>query len=730
MRTLVVGGGEFLGFEITLRLLRDGHEVSVIALDPPPMNGSVEWIQVDRNNAQQLGECLSGRSFEAVVDNIAYAAVQVEKLLNALGGRCDRYVLTSTIDLYGKAFPRTYSERQGKLDPSDQSEATGNERYLRGKRGCEKALMAADVPWTIIRPAVVIGRRDNQSPLPAWHGIQVGEPSRSLFFPCRVRDGGPILLRQDDEAAFNLVWSADVASAISLLLKKKSAVQQTYNVAGSEIWTSERLVHALCTVAGRVAEVVRVAPALLASTGLADYEPPYGRGPVWLTVDNQKLRALGWIPTPPEIWLANLLEAAQHPPSRPWYERRLQEISLAYYVRRRRSLLPPLDHASPPTTRPSFRLTNGRISTEASARWVTDVFAKREPDVARNVLRSFDQTSLSCVGLGTWMGDTTAVTDQAYIRAITHAVRSGVNVIDTAINYRAMQAERCVGRALKRLEDDGYIRSMVLLCTKGGFIPHDASNSLEYRDYVKSFYVDKGLISGEEAAQGHSIRPLFIRYALEQSLNNLCVAHIDVYFLHNPEVSLEAVGPDAFYENLAQTFQVLEGAIASGRIGCYGVATWEGLRVGPSSKQHLSLQRVVDAARGVAGDGHHFRAIQMPYSVLRPEAYTRRCQEIGGRWLTPLQAAHELGLYCFTSATVGQATKLNDGILAGLKKLAPGLPAHSAMLQFARSTPGAGTALIGMRQISHVDAATRVAGMLPLGVDALQAFLGELQEPR
>ena len=89
MRTLVVGGGEFLGFEITLRLLRDGHEVSVIALDPPPMNGSVEWIQVDRNNAQQLGECLSGRSFEAVVDNIAYAAVQVEKLLNALGGRCD-----------------------------------------------------------------------------------------------------------------------------------------------------------------------------------------------------------------------------------------------------------------------------------------------------------------------------------------------------------------------------------------------------------------------------------------------------------------------------------------------------------------------------------------------------------------------------------------------------------------------------------------------------------------
>src|SRR5437899_13013539 len=128
---------------------------------------------------------------------MANAAFKVENLLNALGGRCDRYVMTSTSDLYSKAFTRTYSERQGKLDPSAQSEATGNERYLRGKRGCEKALMAADVPWTMIRPAVVIGRRDNQSPLPAWHGIQVAEPSRSLFYARRVRLGAPILLRQE-----------------------------------------------------------------------------------------------------------------------------------------------------------------------------------------------------------------------------------------------------------------------------------------------------------------------------------------------------------------------------------------------------------------------------------------------------------------------------------------------------------------------------------------------------
>jgi nucleoside-diphosphate-sugar epimerase len=219
MGTLFIGGGFFVGYEIAGRLLQDGHDLTVIALQPPPeiIRERVEWIQVDRNDGPELSKRLAGRKFDLVFDNVAFNPTHVEKLLQALDGRTDRYFLTSTIDLYSKENPRVFFEHHGKLDPSDLEGAPSNERYLRGKRGCEKVISASGLAWTVIRPCVVTGRRDNVTCAPARSGIAVGEPSRSLFYPCRVRDGGPILLRQDNEAVFNLIWVADLAKAVSTL---------------------------------------------------------------------------------------------------------------------------------------------------------------------------------------------------------------------------------------------------------------------------------------------------------------------------------------------------------------------------------------------------------------------------------------------------------------------------------------------------------------------------------
>jgi nucleoside-diphosphate-sugar epimerase len=247
-------------------------------------------------------------------------ALGVLKLLQALDGRTDRFFLTSTIDLYLKTHPRVLFEHQGQLDPSDQEGTTFNQRYLRGKRGCEKVIRASGLAWTVIRPCVVTGRRDNQSCAPARSGISVGEPSRSLFYPCRVRDGAPILLRQDDEAAFNLIWVADLAKAILALLQTRASIGEAYNVAGDEVWTSERLILMMLRAAGRPPDIMRVSPTLLAPAGLPDYQPPYGLGPVWSIVENQKLRSLGWRPTAPETWMADLIEAAPSHFVRGWYE--------------------------------------------------------------------------------------------------------------------------------------------------------------------------------------------------------------------------------------------------------------------------------------------------------------------------------------------------------------------------------------------------------------------------
>jgi len=47
---------------------------------------------------------------------------------------------------------------------------------------------------------------------------------------------------------------------------------------------------------------------------------------------------------------------------------------------------------------------------------------------------------MSSIGIGTYLGDTTDEDDASYTSAIQHAVGSGINVIDTALN---MQANTC-----------------------------------------------------------------------------------------------------------------------------------------------------------------------------------------------------------------------------------------------------------------------------------------------
>jgi aryl-alcohol dehydrogenase-like predicted oxidoreductase/nucleoside-diphosphate-sugar epimerase len=724
MGTLFIGGGFFVGYEIAGRLVQDGHDLTVIALQPPPeeIREHVEWLQLDRNDAPELRKHLAGRKFDLVFDNVAFNPAHVETLLQALDGRTDRFFLTSTIDLYLKAHPRVFFEYQGQLDPSDQEGTTLNERYLRGKRGCEKVIRASGLAWTVIRPCVVTGRRDNQSCAPARSGISVGEPSRSLFYPCRVRDGAPILLRQDDEAAFNLIWVADLAKAISALLQARASIGEAYNVAGDEVWTSERLILMMLRAAGRPPDIVRVSPTLLAPAGLSDYQPPYGLGPVWSIVENQKLRSLGWRPTAPETWMADLIEAAPSHFVRGWYERRLREIALAHYVRRQRTNLLPLDHVTPPASQDIRSVTRGQIRAEANERWLRQALRSDAEQITRD-LHEFRGVRLSRFGLGTWRGDPGFATDAKYIGAILHAVKNGINVIDTAINYRAMQAERCVGRALRQLQHDGFDRSMVLVCTKGGFIPHDCANNLPYDRYVKTRYVDKALVSSDEANRRHSIQPKFIRYLLDQSLNNLCVKHVDVYYLHNPETALEFLDPDTFYSMLAQTFEVLEEAAANGQIGCYGLATWYGLHVPPSDKRHLSLARAVEIARSRAGADHHFRAVQMPYSAVHPAARTSASQEVNGRLVSAFEAARELGLYCFTSASVGQGHSPGEALVQQLRATCPALRPHGAMLRLAASTPGIGTALVGMREVTHVNEAIAIAKMPPLDIKDIDAIL-------
>ncbi len=322
---------------------------------------------------------------------------------------------------------------------------------------------------------------------------------------------------------------------------------------------------------------------------------------------------------------------------------------------------------------------------------------------------------LSSVGLGTYTGPATDQADDQYVEAVTDAVRRGINVVDTASNYRHQRSERAIGRALQGLFERGEIfRSEILVSSKAGFVPFDGEQPCDPHAFLRGQTIDAGLCDPDELVAGcHCLAPEFILRTLAQSRANLGLQTIDVYLLHNPDTQLQTCDRDTVHERLRRAFAALEGAADQGHIRVYGLATWSGLRARHHERDFLSLFDVVRIAEQVAGPRHRFKAVQLPINLAMPEAHTRKNHHHGGQEWSALQAAHRLGLAVFASSA------LNSGRLG---RAAPGHvpplpPGHGcseayepsiAALQFARSVPGVHTALVGMRSLPNVATNARV----------------------
>jgi aryl-alcohol dehydrogenase-like predicted oxidoreductase len=346
-----------------------------------------------------------------------------------------------------------------------------------------------------------------------------------------------------------------------------------------------------------------------------------------------------------------------------------------------------------------------RASGEGTASFQRRFAVQFSPDFYRPT--TFGLT-ISSIGLGTYLGDATEANDAAYEAAIGRAIALGINLIDTAINYRNQRSEQAVGAALQQAIASGAAaRQELVVCSKGGYIPLDRSPPAtrdEYRDYVKREFLDQQILRADEiVAGGHSLAPRFLRYCLAKSRQNLGLRTIDTYYLHNPEQQLGSVAREDFLQRLRGAFAMLEEAAQRGEIGVYGCATWDGLRVPPDHKSHLSLEALVGVAREVGGDGHHLRMIQLPINLAMTEAVREATQSLGGKLMTPLAAASELGLTVAASATLMQA-KLTSGLPEALRDPFPRCSTDAQRaIEFVRSMPGVTTALVGMKQLEHVD---------------------------
>ncbi|MGW2995618.1 NAD-dependent epimerase/dehydratase family protein [Streptomyces sp. NPDC001193] len=113
-KILVIGGSRYFGKHL-VTLLRDaGDEVTVLnrgsAAPPPGVGRGV----ADRDDEGLLREALGDRTFDTVVDQVCYTPLQAAVARRVFAGRTERYVMTSTMEVYDPAPPtaeaRAYAE--------------------------------------------------------------------------------------------------------------------------------------------------------------------------------------------------------------------------------------------------------------------------------------------------------------------------------------------------------------------------------------------------------------------------------------------------------------------------------------------------------------------------------------------------------------------------------------------------------------------------------------------
>jgi aryl-alcohol dehydrogenase-like predicted oxidoreductase len=299
-----------------------------------------------------------------------------------------------------------------------------------------------------------------------------------------------------------------------------------------------------------------------------------------------------------------------------------------------------------------------------------------------------------------------AATDKGYSDSVETALRLGINFIDTSLNYRNQRSERAIGAALQKAIAANLVqRDEFVVCTKAGYLTPQA---------VPSQLAPADVVGGV-----HSMAPNFLADQLSRSHSNLGLDGIDVFYLHNPETQLAHIESNDFYERVKRAFAFLEEAVANGAIRCYGTATWDGYRRRPGAPGALSLPRLVQIARDLVGDEHHFRFIQLPFNLAMREALA-----VGLASKSVLAEAEEAGITVVASASLLQARlagRLPDEIVQRI----PGLSTDAQRaIQFTRSTPGITVALAGMSNPAHVRENAALATCAPLSAEQYRAVFG------
>ncbi|CAO0796697.1 unnamed protein product [Mucor circinelloides] len=223
----------------------------------------------------------------------------------------------------------------------------------------------------------------------------------------------------------------------------------------------------------------------------------------------------------------------------------------------------------------------------------------------------------------------------SHAKALIAALEGGVNIIDTGNNFENGASESLIGNTLESMEKEGKLsRDSITLVTKSGYLgASDIADFDPKHDYIQL-----------SEKMYHSVSPRVIEQQIQTSMQRLKTDKLDIFMINSPERMLMSKNrrytSAQLYKDLSESFRYLDGLVANGKIGGYGVCS--NTMAFPSAVDHVSLPEVIKSCSNLA----NFVAAEVPFNLYEKEAIVPSDND---NTKTVAQIAKEHDIYLMTN---------------------------------------------------------------------------------